>query len=121
MTENPGDPSDAPQRRPGFRRGLGIAFGVYGAIAVLLVVFSVGDIWLHPDSESYTGLAAAFGFSVLFLIASLVLLIVGVSLGVTRKDSGIGAGLLLGWGLGLVIVPMLTFGACLGLLNAIGG
>jgi hypothetical protein len=112
-------PADAPQRRPGFGRGIWIAFGSYGLIGVLLIGFTVGDILLHRGEDNYPGATPVVAFSFLFVAASLALLITGVSLAVSRKDSGMGAGLLLGWGLGLVLVPVLTMGACLGALNVI--
>lgn len=107
-----------PERRPGFGRGVWIAFAIYGAIGGLLVVFSVGAVLTQPRDD-YAGLSAVAGFSVLFLIAAVALLIAGIVLANIRRDSGLGAGLLVGWALGLVLVPMLTTGVCVGLLNVV--
>jgi uncharacterized membrane protein YhdT len=50
-------------------------------------------------------------------LASLVVLVVGVVLAIRRRDNRLGEGLILGWAISLLLVPLVLFGLCVQLLS----
>jgi CHASE2 domain-containing sensor protein len=110
---------DGPGRRPGFGRGILVAGGVY-LVAGLVILAATIHAALTGPRDDYPGLDTAARFSVLLLITPVVLLVLGIVLTIRRKESGFGTGLLVGCLLGVLLAPILTAGACVGLLDVAG-
>jgi hypothetical protein len=53
-------------------------------------------------------------------VLAIAALTAGIILAVRGRDGGIGAGILIGWAVGLIIGPPLGFGICVTLLNTGG-
>jgi hypothetical protein len=104
----------APQRRPvkGKRvaAGLGIAFAAH----LLTLVVPIAVVTTGDADVIYAGLWIGLGGQ---LLVFLICLIVGIIL-TAKQDGGIGIGLLIGWAVGLLIVPVLGFGICVAAFEA---
>jgi hypothetical protein len=81
---------------------------------VLTIVVPLAMIGLGIAADGWT-IAGVLGQLILFLAC----LTVGISL-MVRKERGIGLGLLIGWGVGVIVLPVVGFGICLALYNATG-
>jgi hypothetical protein len=100
----------------GGRVGAGIG------IAMAAHVLTIAPIVLGAllDDE---GIAVDIGFPVLLIGQAVVFfacLIVGIVLTV-RQDGGYGVGLLIGWAVGLLTVPVAGFGICVTVANGVFG
>lgn len=103
----------APQRRPvkGGRIVAGVAIALAGHL-LTMVVASAGVAAGSDDviiAGIYIGLAGQ-------LLVFLACLAVGITLTV-RQDGGIGLGLLIGWAVGVLAVPVIGFGLCIAALS----
>ncbi|GAA3285028.1 hypothetical protein Dvina_07970 [Dactylosporangium vinaceum] len=101
----PPPPSKPPIRTGRVFGGIGIAFGAQ-VVAVLIGV----------------GIAAAVGFAGLWVeIVLQVLLciacIVFGTLWIAHRDRGIGLGVLIGWGISVLVFPVIGIGVCIALIN----
>lgn len=90
--------------------GLGIAIGAHLLTLVVAVVGVAGG----SEDVIWAGLWIGLGGQ---LLVFLVCLIVGIVLTV-RQDGGIGVGLLIGWAVGVLIIPVLGFGLCVAAFEA---
>jgi hypothetical protein len=90
--------------------GVGIALGGH----VLSIVVPVVGAAAGSEDLMWSGLLVMLGAQLLLALACLVL---GIVLTV-KQDGGIGIGLLIGWGVGLLIVPVVGFGLCVAAFNA---
>jgi hypothetical protein len=97
-------------------RGGRVAAGVAIALGghVLSIVVAVVGVAAGSEELAWTGLLVMLGAQLLLALACLV---VGIVLTV-KQDGGIGIGLLIGWGVGLLIAPVAGFGLCIAALNA---
>ncbi|MFI5907147.1 hypothetical protein [Dactylosporangium sp. NPDC051541] len=101
----PPPPPKPPIRTGRVFAGIGIAFGAQ-VVAVLIGV----------------AIAAAVGVAGLWveIVLQVVLFIACLALGIiwiAHKDRGIGLGLLIGWGVSVLIFPVIGIGVCIALLN----
>jgi hypothetical protein len=103
----------APQRRPvkGGRIVAGVAIALVAHL-LTLVVASAG-VAAGDGDVILAGVYIGLGGQLLVFLACLV---VGIILTV-RQDGGIGIGLLIGWAVGVLIVPVVGFGLCIAALN----
>ena len=109
-TPPPPPGGDRPIR--GSRVALGIGLALLGhLITVALAIPS----FTTPDEYGLWLGAALTGQAVLF-VACLVL---GIVL-IVRGDRGIGLGLLIGWAVGIIVLPVIGFGACIVALRSTG-
>lgn len=90
--------------------GVGIALGGH---ALTVVVPALGFV---ADNEDLAGIGLLVMLGAQLLLA-LACLVVGIVLTV-KQDGGIGIGLLIGWGIGLLIAPVVGFGLCVAAFNA---
>jgi hypothetical protein len=104
-----------PGRRRQIRGGR-VAAGVGIALAGHALSLVVPVIGAAAQSEElmWNGLLVMLGAQ---LLLALVCLVVGIVLTV-KQDGGIGIGLLIGWGVGLLIAPVVGFGVCVAAFNA---
>jgi hypothetical protein len=110
-------PPQQPWGRPRRQlRGGRIAAGVGIALAghlLTLVVITVG-VAAGSGDVAIVGLWIGLGGQLLLLV---VCLAVGIILTV-KQEAGIGVGLLIGWAIGLLVVPVVGFGLCVAAINA---
>jgi hypothetical protein len=102
--QHPGRPQRRPVKVGRVFAGLGIAIAAH----LLTLVAPLVGLVSRSDDVIYGGLWIGLGGQVLVFLACLV---VGIILTV-RQDGGIGVGLLIGWAVGVLIVPVLGFGLC---------
>jgi hypothetical protein len=93
--------------------GIGLAFlGQLVAIGVGVIAVVIGV--RGSDSDGYTlGFVIEVVLQVVLFVASLVVGIVWI----VRKDRGLGVGILIGWAVGTLILPVVGIGVCLAVLN----
>lgn len=106
----PSPGGDRPIRGSRVTLGIGLALlGHLVTVALAIPSFTSSDehgLWLG---------AALIGQAVLFLVC----LVLGIVLTV-RGDRGIGIGLLIGWAVGIIVLPVVGFGACVVALRSMG-
>lgn len=90
--------------------GVGVALGGHA----LTIVAPVVGVAAGSEELAWNGLLVMLGAQ---LLLALVCLVVGIVLTV-KQDGGIGIGLLIGWGVGLLIAPVVGFGLCVAAYNA---
>jgi hypothetical protein len=97
-----------PQRKPvkGGRIVAGLVIAIAGHLLTLVVV-ALGVAAENGD-VAIAGIYIGLGGQLLVFLACLA---VGITLTV-RQDGGIGIGLLIGWAVGVLIVPVVGFGLC---------
>jgi hypothetical protein len=102
-----------PPRRPvkGGRIMAGVGIALAGHLLTLVV--AAAGVAVGNDDVAFAGIW-------LGMIGQFVLLAVCLAVGITltaRQDGGIGIGLLIGWAVGLLIVPVVGFGLCVAALD----
>ena len=107
----PWPPSDWQPSDPRRVRGGRVALGVVGAIAghVLTIVLGVAMAAAGSDLFVY----ALLGSQLVLFVACLAVGIVQIAQG----DRGLGIGLLVGWAVGVIVLPVIGFGICVVLLS----
>jgi magnesium-transporting ATPase (P-type) len=109
-------PPPGPQRPIRTRRvfaGIGLVFGAQ-IVAILLGVLAVVIGNQSDDSDNaLLGYYLEVALQVVLFIACLVLGIVWIA----RRDRGLGIGLLIGWGVTVLVFPVVGIGVCIALLN----
>jgi hypothetical protein len=93
--------------------GIGIALLAHVLTILPMVVAAAVDF---DDFAAGVGVAVTLIGQVVVFLGCLV---VGVVL-IAKNDGGVGVGLLIGWAVGLLVVPVVGFGLCLWLYNASG-
>jgi hypothetical protein len=89
---------------------VGIGMATLGHL--LTIVITVVSLAFRGD----LGLFVGFGSQVLLFVACLTLGIVQLTRPVRR---GLGLGLLIGWGVGVIVLPVVGVGACIYMLSRI--
>lgn len=104
----------APHRRP--VKGGRIAGGVAIALAahLLTMVVATAGVAAGNDDVLWAGFWIGLGGQFLVFLGCLI---AGIIL-TARQDGGIGLGLLIGWAVGVLIVPVLGFGLCIAALES---
>jgi hypothetical protein len=92
--------------------GIGVALAAH--LLTLLGVLG-GAAMGSIDALGYGVIAMLIGQVVVFLVC----LVLGVVL-IVRNEGGFGVGLLIGWAVGLLIVPVAGFGLCVWLFSSPG-
>lgn len=96
-------------------RGARVAAGI--GLAILGHLLTIGLTVLVAFLEARGGLANGDAWFLLVGMASQVLLFVGcIVLGIlqiVRGDRGIGVGVLIGWAVGVIVLPVVGFGLCI--------
>lgn len=130
MTQPPYDPRfgadwtvPPPPQVPGQRpvRGRRVAVGIAWATLAHVLAAGLGiasTAAFSGDERAYYGLYAG-------LIAEIVVFVVCLVLGVvflagSRGDKGVGVGLLIGWAVGVIVLPAVGFGICVWLVSGAG-
>ena len=108
----PPPPGPPGQRLKAGRVWAGIAIANLGHI--LTVLITIGLVALDP--ETAWGLVVGLVLQVLLFIACLT---VGIVL-ITRKERGVGLGLIIGWAVGVIVLPVVGFGICIYLFSQFG-
>jgi hypothetical protein len=109
---HPQQPWAPPRRRvKGGRIAAGFAIAFAGHL-LTLVVATVG-VAADSDDVIIAGIYVGLGGQLLVFLACLA---IGITLTV-RQEGGIGIGLLIGWAVGVLIVPVVGFGLCIAALN----
>jgi hypothetical protein len=98
-----------------------VAIGVAAAIVGHLLTLGAGVGFLAANSGSSDALALAIavllGGQLLVFVACMA---VG-SVQLTRGDRGIGLGLIVGWAVGVIVLPVLGFGVCVAAVSVVNG
>ena len=97
----------------GSRVAAGIAVAILGHL--LTVALAIPSFTTSGNTGINWFIAALIGQAVLFLAC----LTVGIVLAV-RGDRGFGMGLIIGWAVGIIVLPVIGFGACVVALRAMG-
>ncbi|WP_432836007.1 hypothetical protein [Dactylosporangium sp. CA-092794] len=109
-------PPPGPQRPIRTRRvfaGIGLVF-LGQVVVILLGVVAVVIGSQNANSENAVlGIYLELLLQVALFVACLVVGIVWIS----RKDRGIGLGILIGWGVSVLVFPVAGIGVCLALVN----
>ncbi|MGI5244779.1 hypothetical protein [Dactylosporangium sp. CA-139066] len=109
-------PPPGPERPIRTRRvfaGIGFAF-LGQVVAILLGVLAVYIGGQSSNSENaLIGVYLEILLQVLLFIACLIVGIVWIA----RRDRGIGLGILIGWGVTVLVFPVVGIGVCLALVN----
>jgi hypothetical protein len=109
-------PAEDPRRMRGGRVWLGIAIALSGHAVSIGLGLMVGAL------DEQNQIMTAFGIMIIaqfFVFAAC--LAAGIVL-LNRGDRGIGAGILIGWAIGLLVAPVVGFGICVNALNGgVGG
>lgn len=113
-------PPPRPPGRPGrpirggrIAAGIGIALAAHLATLVLLIV---GLLLGNEDLAAGPGLVA-------LLIGQFVVFVAALVVGIVRtvqQDGGVGIGILIGWAVGLLVVPVAGFGLCVWAISGMG-
>ena len=96
----------------------GIGLAVLGQV----VAVGLGILAVYLGARSSDSDDALVGFSVgivLQVVLFIVCLVVGI-VWIARKDRGIGLGILIGWGVTVLVFPVVGIGICVALLNSYG-
>jgi len=112
----PPPPPRGPSRPIRGRRiaaGIGIALAAHLATLLLLLI---GLLFRNGDFAAGPGLIALLVGQALVFVGCLVM---GIVLTV-RQDGGVGVGLLIGWAVGLLVVPVAGFGLCVWAISGSG-
>ena len=118
MTPPPGGwtvPPPPPGNRPirGWRVTGGIAIAFVGhLITVALAVPALTG----SGNQSMNWVVAALVVQAVLFVACLT---IGIVL-MVRNDRGLGLGLIIGWALGIIVLPVIGFGACVVALRSMG-
>jgi Ca2+/Na+ antiporter len=115
LPEYPPTPPPPPEPRPirGSKVGLGIGISI--GLHVLVIGAGIGFSALAVQSSDQ--LATALGLMLLGeLLVFLAVIIWGV-LQIVRGDRGLGVGLLIGWAVGVIVLPVVGFGVCVATLS----
>lgn len=107
--QHPGRPQRRPVKAGRVFAGLGIAIAAH----LLTLVVALAGLAAGSDDVIWAGLWIGLGAQLLVFLACLA---VGIILTV-RQDGGIGIGLLIGWAVGVLIIPVLGFGLCVAAYN----
>jgi hypothetical protein len=91
----------------------GIAVAFLGHL--LTVALAVPTFTGSGQQNANWLIAALIGQAVLFVAC----LVIGIVL-LTRGDKGFGLGLIIGWALGIIVLPVVGFGACIVALRSMG-
>jgi hypothetical protein len=95
-------------------QGIGLAIGAH----LLSIAISVAVLLLTKGVDAQVSI-----WSITSVAAQLLVfvgcLVFGI-LGITRGDRGRGLGLIIGWALGILVLPVIGFGVCVAVLNAQG-
>ncbi|HET8662248.1 MAG TPA: hypothetical protein VFM55_25115 [Micromonosporaceae bacterium] len=117
MTPPAAPPSGSPPIR-GSRIALGAGAAIAGHLLTVVIAVAVGAVLGYEDDDAVgTTMAVAFGSQALLFVACLVASL----LLVTRGDRGLGIGVIIGWAAGLMVTPMVGFGACVWAMRLTGG
>lgn len=106
-----------PNPRPILGRKLGAGIGYALAAHVLSIALGVGWAVLARDSD-------AAGISVLIILVGQLMVFLGcLAIGIiqlVQGDRGIGVGLLVGWAIGVLVLPVVGVGVCIAAMNSAG-
>jgi hypothetical protein len=107
-------PGDRPIHGRRVAQGIGIAIGAH----LVSIALSVAVLLLTRNSSSQVSIwsIVSLGAQLLVFVGCLVF---GI-LGLTRGDRGRGLGLLIGWAVGVIVLPVIGAGVCIAVLNAQG-
>jgi hypothetical protein len=94
-----------------------VAAGIGVALLAHLLTVLVMVVGIATDNSEFATGAGLMVMLVGQVVVFLGCLIVGIVL-TARQEPGFGVGLLIGWGLGLLVTPVAGFGLCVWLLNA---
>jgi hypothetical protein len=106
----PGAPHRRPVRVGRVFAGLGIAMAAHLLTLVVALVGVAGG----NDDVIWAGLWIGLAGQLLVFLGCLI---AGIILTV-RQDGGIGIGLLIGWAVGVLIIPVIGFGLCVAAFEA---
>jgi hypothetical protein len=93
----------------------GIGLAILGQVVTILL----GVLAVYLGSRSSDSQNAIIGFYfeiVLQVVLFIACLVVGI-VWISRRDRGLGLGILIGWGLTVVVFPVVGIGVCLTLVN----
>ena len=110
----PPAPPQAGQRLIRGRRvalGIGLALAAH-AVPILMII---GMVALSADQGDAVGTVIVIDLILEGLIF-LGCVVIGIVL-IVRSDRGVGVGLLIGWAVGVLVLPITGFGVCVALLN----
>ncbi len=95
-------------------RGAKVAAGIGVAILGHLVTIGIGVVAvIGAANSSVAWLYLALAGQVALFVACLTIGIVWI----VKRDRGFGLGLLIGWAVGVIVLPVVGFGVCVALLN----
>jgi hypothetical protein len=115
----PPPPEPAGETRRPIRTGrLWAGIGVTMAAHLLTIIIGWGSAFLISGEPAVT-------FLLIVGIGQLLLAIAAVTYGIVQtvraRDGGVGAGVIIGWAIGLIISPFIGFGVCVSLVNSDSG
>lgn len=110
----PPPPGQRPIRGARIALGIGIALGAH----LLTIGLGVGVGAIAAGSDPVTpAVITLFATQVLVFLGCLV---AGILL-IVRSDRGLGIGLLIGWAVGVIVLPVIGVGICIALFATING
>lgn len=93
-------------------RGGKVAAGIGVAIAGHLLTIGVAVVGVAATTAG-VWLVVALALQLALFVACLTIGIVWI----VKRDRGFGLGLLIGWAVGVIVLPVVGFGVCVALLN----
>jgi hypothetical protein len=91
-----------PVRRPGLALGIALSSGAQLAVALVVLGLALGGSGVDLTWAPF---------------ASLAVVVTGIVLVVVRRQDRVGEGMIIGWAIGLVLVPLVLFGLCVQALS----
>ncbi|HYN96355.1 MAG TPA: hypothetical protein VES42_21135 [Pilimelia sp.] len=112
-------PGQPPPGQPPIRAGR-----IFGGIGIMLAAHAVVTTLVVLGVAGVAGDQASIGLSAVGLVLEVVLLVAAIVVGLrlmNRGDRGLGLGLIIGWPVGLLVLPVIGFGVCVAVLASSEG
>lgn len=104
-------------------RGRKVAAGIGLAMLAHLVSIGLAFLAIYVTSNSGDGTTVGYGL-IVGLILQVVTFAACLTFGIVwlvKRDRGIGLGLIIGWAIGVIVLPVVGFGVCVWAFNVSGG
>jgi hypothetical protein len=105
-------PEDRPIHGRRVALGIGAVFAVHALLLTLAIVIPLSTV--RSSDQIGVVLSAIVGAELVLFVSCLV---VGI-LQLVRGDRGVGVGLLVGWAVSVIVMPVVGFGVCVAIVSS---